>query len=167
VVEAEGIRRARAKADEADLRVWVIDATAPALPDDFHDGDLLVFNKIDEAEEGERHAVAALRVSRETSVFAISVARGEGVPELVSSIEQIVGEQLSAQTFPAATRQRHVERLTEARDQLAIAARSNLAVPELAAENVRSALNSFEALFGRYDVEGVLDIIFSSFCIGK
>jgi tRNA modification GTPase len=167
IVEAEGIRRARAKADEADLRIWVIDSTAPALPEDFRDGDLMVFNKIDEAEEAERQAVTALRVSRETSVFAVSVALGEGVANLVATIEHIVGEQLSAQTFPAATRLRHIERLTEARDQLTIAARSNLAVPELSAENIRSAVNSFEALFGRYDVEGVLDVIFSSFCIGK
>jgi len=137
------------------------------LPEDFRDGDLMVFNKIDEAEESERQAIAALRVSRETSVFVISVSLGEGVKDLVARIENIVREQLSAQTFPAATRQRHIERLTEARDQLSMATRSNLAVPELSAENVRSALNSFEQLFGRYDVEGVLDVIFSSFCIGK
>ncbi|HTM80408.1 tRNA uridine-5-carboxymethylaminomethyl(34) synthesis GTPase MnmE [Asticcacaulis sp.] len=167
VVEAEGIRRARAKADEADLRIWVIDSTAPALPEDFREGDLMVFNKIDEAGESERQAVSALRVSRETSVFAVSVATGEGVADMVATVEHTVGEQLSAQTFPAATRLRHIERLTEARDQLAIAARSNLAVPELSAENIRSAVNSFEQLFGRYDVEGVLDVIFSSFCIGK
>ena len=167
IVEAEGIRRARAKAEEADLRIWVIDSTSPALPEDFRDGDLMVFNKIDEAEESERQAVSALRVSRETSVFAVSVALGEGVADLVATVEHTVGEQLSAQTFPAATRLRHIERLTEAHDQLAIAARSNLAVPELSAENIRSAVNSFEQLFGRYDVEGVLDVIFSSFCIGK
>ncbi|MDV6331454.1 tRNA uridine-5-carboxymethylaminomethyl(34) synthesis GTPase MnmE [Asticcacaulis sp. 201] len=167
VVEAEGIRRARAKADEADLRVWVIDSTCPAVPDDFRDGDLLVFNKIDDALEAERQAVAALSVSRETSVFAVSVSQALGLPEFVSRLEAIVGEQLAVQTFPAATRERHVERLTDARDQLTVAIRSNLAVPELAAENIRSALNSFEALFGRYDVEGVLDVIFSSFCIGK
>ncbi len=167
IVEAEGIRRARAKADEADLRIWVIDSTGPALPEDFRIGDLMVFNKIDEAEEAERQAVTTLRVSRETSVFAVSVAMEQGMSDLISTVEHIVGEQLSAQTFPAATRLRHIERLTEARDQLSIAARSNLAVPELAAENIRSAVNSFEQLFGRYDVEGVLDVIFSSFCIGK
>ncbi len=167
VVEAEGIRRARAKAEEADLRIGVIDSTSPALPETYRDGDLMVFNKIDEAEITDRGAVAALRVSRETSVFAVSVSMGTGLAEVIGAIEQTVGEQLSAQTFPAATRQRHVERLIEARDQLAIALRSNLAVPELAAENIRSAVNSFEALFGRYDVEGVLDVIFSSFCIGK
>ncbi|ESQ85622.1 hypothetical protein AEAC466_00175 [Asticcacaulis sp. AC466] len=167
VVEAEGIRRARAKADEADLRIWVIDSTRPALPDDFRAGDLMVFNKIDEALDAERQAVAALRVSRETSVFAVSVSQAVGLPDLVSKLEAIVGEQLAVQNFPAATRQRHVERLIDARDQLTAAIRSNLVVPELAAENIRAALNSFEALFGRYDVEGVLDVIFSSFCIGK
>ena len=166
-IEAEGIRRARAKAEEADLRIWVIDSTGPALPEDFRDGDLMVFNKIDEAEATERQAVANLRVSRETSVFAVSVSMGVGMTELVASVERIISEQLSAQTFPAATRLRHIERLTEARDQLAIARRSDLAVPELTAENVRSAVNSFDQLFGRYDVEGVLDVIFSSFCIGK
>ncbi|WP_035423205.1 tRNA uridine-5-carboxymethylaminomethyl(34) synthesis GTPase MnmE [Asticcacaulis benevestitus] len=166
-IEAEGIRRARAKAEEADLRIWVIDSTGPALPEDFRDGDLMVFNKIDEAQDSERQAVAALRVSRETSVFAVSVSMATGMTDLVATIEHIISEQLSAQTFPAATRQRHIERLTEARDQLAIARRSDLAVPELTAENVRSAVNSFDQLFGRYDVEGVLDVIFSSFCIGK
>ncbi|CAL4865944.1 tRNA modification GTPase MnmE [Asticcacaulis sp. MM231] len=166
-IEAEGIRRARAKAEEADLRIWVIDSTGPALPEDFRDGDLMVFNKIDEAQDSERQAVAALRVSRETSVFAVSVSMGTGMTDLVATIEHIISEQLSAQTFPAATRQRHIERLTEARDQLAIARRSDLGVPELTAENVRSAVNSFDQLFGRYDVEGVLDVIFSSFCIGK
>ena len=167
IVEAEGIRRARAKADEADLRLWVIDSTAPVLPDDFRDGDLMVFNKIDGADEARQGAIKSLRVSRETSLFMVSVASGGGMADLIAAIETVVETHLSAQTFPAATRIRHIERLTDAREQLAIAVQSRLAVPELTAENVRSAINSFEALFGRYDVEGVLDVIFSSFCIGK
>ncbi|MDI7775820.1 tRNA uridine-5-carboxymethylaminomethyl(34) synthesis GTPase MnmE [Asticcacaulis sp. EMRT-3] len=166
-VEAEGIRRARAKADEADLRIWVIDATNPALPDDWRHEDLMVFNKLDEAGEGERAAIAGLRVSRETSLFAVSVALGQGLEDCVAAIEERVGSALANQTFPAATRQRHIDRLNEARDQLQQAARALSAAPELSAENVRSALASFDALFGRYDVEGVLDIIFSTFCIGK
>ncbi len=167
IVEREGIRRARAKADEADLRVWVIDSTAPTLPEDWRDGDLMIFNKIDAATEADQQAISTLRVSREMSVFAVSVAVGTGLDDLVSAIEGLVTNRLSAQTFPAATRERHVDRLKEASEQLHIAIRSNLSVPELAAENVRSAVNSFQALFGRYDVESVLDVIFSSFCIGK
>jgi len=157
VVEAEGIRRARAKADEADLRIWVIDISQPyAFDPNVRVGDVIVFNKIDQSD-----------VSRETPGLFVSTLTGEGLDKCVKAIESIVSEQLSIQTFPAATRQRHIDRLTEARDQLSIALRTDLAVPELAAENVRSATNSFEQLFGRYDVEGVLDVIFSSFCIGK
>ena len=167
VVEAEGIRRARARGHEADLRLWIIDSTKPALPDDFRAGDLMVFNKIDQADLEAREAIDHLRVSRETSLFIVSVTTGEGLAALTSTLEAIVSAQLSVQSFPAATRLRHIERLTESRDQLAIARQSRLSVPELAAENIRSAVNSFEALFGRYDVEGVLDVIFSSFCIGK
>lgn len=167
LVEAEGIRRARAKADEADLRIWVINAGDPALPDDWRDGDLMVFNKLDEAGEDGRRAVAGLRVSRETSVFGVSVNLGEGMAELIHTIENRVAEALANTTFPAATRQRHIDRLSEARDQLIQASAAMRIAPELSAENVRSANASFDALFGRYDIEGVLDLIFSSFCIGK
>ena len=89
------------------------------------------------------------------------------MPALVTAIEQRVTEALSGQTFPAATRERHRERLSAARDHLSEALSSRLRIPELTAEHVRMALNSFEALFGRYDVEGVLDVVFSTFCIGK
>ncbi len=157
VVEREGIRRARAKADEADLRLWLVDGAHPDLPTDMRPGDLVVFSKAD----------LVGGVSRETSAHIISTVTGEGLPDLVSAIEQRVTEALSGQTFPAATRERHRERLVMARDQLDQALASQLRVPELTAENVRMALNSFEALFGRYDVEGVLDVVFSTFCIGK
>ena len=157
LVEREGIRRAMAKADEADLRLWLVDGTRRNIPRDVRDGDLLVFSKSD----------MIGGVSRETSAHVISTVTGEGVPALVSAIEQRVTEALSGQTFPAATRERHRERLAAARDQLDQALSSHLRVPELSAEHVRMALNSFEALFGRYDVEGVLDVVFSTFCIGK
>lgn len=157
VVEREGIRRARAKGDEADLRIWLVDGTQPDVPADIADGDMLVFSKAD----------LAPGVSRETPAYRISTATGQGVAELVLAIEARVTGALSGQTFPAATRARHYERLGAARDHLDDALVSRLRVPELTAEHVRMALNSFEALFGRYDVEGVLDVVFSTFCIGK
>jgi len=157
VVEREGIRRARAKAEEADLRVWLVDSTQASIPDGMRDGDILVFSKAD----------LAGRVSRETQGYVVSTSTGQGVPALAAAIEARVTEALSAQTFPAATRARHRERLAAARDHLDRALASRLRVPELTAEHVRMALNSFEALFGRYDVEGVLDVVFSTFCIGK
>jgi tRNA modification GTPase len=38
---------------------------------------------------------------------------------------------------------------------------------DIAAEELRSAIRSLEALVGRIDVENLLDEIFSSFCLGK
>ena len=158
IVEAEGIRRARVKADEADLRIWVIDSTRADIDlSDVRLDDLLVFNKADLA--------SAPDVSRET--HAVSLITSQGIEDLVAAVEQRVTAELSNRTFPAATRQRHIDRLVEARNELEMAFASRLRVPELTAEHVRQAVNAFDALFGRYDVEGVLDVVFSTFCIGK
>ncbi len=161
LVEQEGIRRARQKGDEADLRVWMIDSSRPFDEGeiDLRPDDIVVFNKADLA--------AAPSVSRETSTYRLSLKTGQGLEALITAIEARVTEALSNQTFPAATRRRHLERLEVALDHLQHALQSRLEMPELAAEQVRGAINSFEALFGRYDVEGVLDVVFSTFCIGK
>ncbi len=161
LVEREGIRRALAKAEQADLRIWVVDNSRPLPADmDIRGDDILVLNKADLQSAGQG-------VSRETLTFAVSTLTGSGLDHLVTGIEAHVSEALSVQTFPAATRQRHVDRLDDARLHLADALQSRLRVPELTAEHVRAAVNSFEALFGRYDIEGVLDVVFSTFCIGK
>ncbi len=165
VVEAEGIRRALVMADEADLRLWTIDSSNPGqLPEGIRPGDILALNKIDLHTD---NLDEYRDVSRETPVFHVSATTGKGMGELVAVIERAVSQRLSVRTFPAATRQRHIERLTEARDQLRQARRSDLKAPELTAEHVRAAIKAFEQLFGRYDVEGVLDVVFSTFCIGK
>ncbi len=158
VIEAEGIRRARNKAEQADLRIWVIDSTRHDIDlGAVRDDDLLVFNKAD--------LTLAPGVSRET--HAISLTTGQGISDLITAIERRVTSELSTRTFPAATRQRHIDRLTEARNELDIALSGGLRVPELTAEHIRQSINAFDALFGRYDVEGVLDVVFSTFCIGK
>ncbi|MGZ3298136.1 MAG: tRNA modification GTPase, partial [Asticcacaulis sp.] len=159
VVEREGIRRARLRAEEADLRIWVVDASTPREPDPalMRADDIIIVNKCD----------LAPGVSRETSSVTVSTTTGEGVDHLTKMIEHKVTQTLSGQTFPAATRERHRQRLEAARRELDLAMKSRLRVPELTAEHVRAALNSFDALFGRYDVENVLDIVFSTFCIGK
>lgn len=158
VVEREGIRRARNRAAEADLRIWVIDSQNPSTPDPelLSLGDFIVYNKVD-----------AASVSRETHLFEVSTKTGEGIEVLITALEAHVETALSLQTFPAATRDRHRARLAEAHGHVLHALDSQLLVPELTAEDVRMAINSFEALFGRYDVEQVLDEVFSSFCIGK
>lgn len=158
IVEREGIRRARQRASEADLRIWVIDSQNPSEPEPklLTTGDFIVYNKMDNGS-----------VSRETRQFDVSTVTGAGLDALIKALEAHVESALSLQTFPAATRDRHRARLAEAHGHVLHALNSRLQVPELTAEDIRMAINSFEALFGRYDVEQVLDEVFSSFCIGK
>lgn len=76
-------------------------------------------------------------------------------------------EALSGAEFPAATRLRHAERLTEARAYLARALSDIGLEVELAAEDVRLAARALEKITGRVDPEDVLGRVFSTFCIGK
>jgi tRNA modification GTPase len=159
-IEAEGVRRALDRADNADLRIGVVDARSEKdlldLRGRLKDDDLLVLNKLDLAPE--KKAAGAYRLSAKS---------GDGVALLEERIESIVRDRLSAREYPALSRARHrravetaVAALRRARDQLAVA-------PELAGEDARLAVRALESLTGRVDVEDVLDRVFSQFCIGK
>lgn len=165
-IEAEGVRRARAWAKGADLRLWVVDASessghwreAAGL---VHPGDLLVLNKSDLA----RGADAAAVADCDLATLSLSVTSDMDVAGLRSWLGTRVVSALSGAEFPAATRLRHAESLAEAADRVARAL--DQAEPELAAEDVRLAARALERVSGRVDPEAVLDRVFSSFCIGK
>jgi len=163
-IEAEGVRRARAWAREADLRLWVVDSSASNgdwrfAADLLQPGDIGLLNKADLPEGAD--ASAARGVVGE--VLAVSAL--EAVDTVRDRLTAKVTQALSASDFPAATRLRHVERLREARSRLA----SALAVTEveLAAEDVRLAARALAQVTGQIGAEDVLDRVFSSFCIGK
>lgn len=166
VVEAEGVRRARAWAEGADLRLWIVDASASdghwreavglARPQD-----LLVLNKSDLPAGTD--AAAAKTVGLEA--LAVSVGLDADVALLRVWLEDRVVTALSGAEFPAATRLRHAESLKEAASRVTRALAQ--AEPELAAEDVRLAARALERISGRVDPEAVLDRVFASFCIGK
>jgi tRNA modification GTPase len=173
-VEAEGVRRAGALAEAADLRLVVVDAAAKderwreaaALA---RAGDVCVLNKRDLAPPPAGAAVAAWAVAHELTVADISAVRGIGLAELRAVLTARVTKALSGGEFPAATRARHRQDLIAARGHLTRAARA-LEAPievELAAEDVRLAARSLARVTGRVDPEDVLDRVFARFCIGK
>ena len=171
LIEAEGVRRAKRWAEEADLRLWVVDGFHVEQIEDLEatvrPGDWLVLNKADIAEpsvldEAEaRWAGAGLAVSR------LSARSDAAVSTLRERLQLHVAEALSGVEFPAATRLRHAERLAEARSYLARALSDVGLEVELAAEDVRLAARSLEKITGRVDPEDVLGRVFSTFCIGK
>ncbi len=163
-IEAEGVRRARAWAAEADLRIWVVDGSDGSgvwrqVYDLVRPGDVCVLNKADLPEGPDAGEVRA------RGVETLSLSALDAGP-LRGWLAARVTAELSAAEFPAATRLRHAERLREAAARIASALANGEEV-ELAAEDVRLAARALAQVTGRIDPEDVLDRVFASFCIGK
>lgn len=159
VVEAEGVRRARRAALEADLRIHVIDGADPSPPPGPVEAqDLVVFNKAD----------LSAYPAPERSI-SLSAVTGEGMEGLESRIAAFVSGRAASVEAPVITRARHREKLAAGLASLN-AARDALIGDigaELAAEDVRMALRHLSSVIGKVDVEDVLGAVFSKFCIGK
>lgn len=169
-IEAEGVRRARAWAQAADLRLWVVDgslAETPAAPPvELRPGDLCLIAKRD-LREGE----AAWWAAEQAQMLGLDVlnvtARGPNdMAWLVRTLTEKVTAALAGEAPPAATRLRHRDLLLEAASRLHSALAQDEAL-ELAAEDVRLAARALDRITGRIDPEQVLGRIFSTFCIGK
>jgi tRNA modification GTPase len=168
-VEAEGISRALARAGDADLVLWLVDATAPQwnapaglVPDKSGQirakpAPIAVLSKIDLA-AGAGAGRDCLRVSAKT---------GEGLGQLVDVLAEQASIAIGAGVgSPLLTRARHRLELEAADAALERFGDRSLS-PELKAEELRLAGNHLGRLIGRIDVEEVLGAIFAEFCIGK
>jgi tRNA modification GTPase len=167
-IEAEGVRRARARAAEADLKLMVLDATRPeeasAAVRALVDADtLVVANKIDLAAT----ASAGAWTDRlgATPALRISVQTGAGLEALLARLTEELARRFGTTEAPLITRARHRAALDEC--LAALGRYDAAALPELAAEDLRLAARALGRITGRVDVEDLLDIIFRDFCIGK
>ena len=157
-IEQEGLRRALSRAESADLRLFVFDASRPqdaAAAAQFPaDGTLLVANKIDLLP-----APAA-----QTDALAISALTGAGLHELVAAVSTRIADSYDG-VAPLLTRARHRDALQRAAAALQRSLAAGFA--ELRAEDLRLAWRSLGEITGRVDVEDLLDVIFADFCLGK
>ena len=170
VIESEGIRRALARAEGADLKLVVTAATDwPALAPEtvaLLDSDaLLVVNKCDLRRDAAAIPSRGDAISRCRAVHWVSATTGEGLADLVAALAAAAAERLQPGGAPALTRARHREALLACGDGLARFLDQPAA--ELAAEDLRLAARALGRITGRVDVEDLLDVIFRDFCIGK
>ena len=173
-VEVEGVRRARARAAEAALRLWVVDGAARdeiwrEATEAVRPGDLCVINKQDLRPGPAGAAARGWAAAHGLECMNLSLASSSGLVELKARLTARVTEALSGAEFPAATRARHRHDLAAARAHLGRALHA-LTAPvevELAAEDVRLAARNLARISGRIDPEDVLDRVFARFCIGK
>jgi tRNA modification GTPase len=155
-VEAEGVRRARARVEQADLVVLVSDASDPAqpVPHAVTTAPVLrVCNKID------------LAPAVPDGILAVSALVGSGMNRLHDALAEAARDLTGIDGPPSLTRPRHRAALRHAMEFLERAATASLA--ELRGEDLRMALRSVGTVTGRTAVEDVLDSVFRQFCIGK
>ena len=162
-VEREGIRRTFDRARNADLVLWIEDATAPNRIEpgmELHDITVIrLRNKIDLLpDSGARLGPAELD---------ISVKQGIGIKAVTDAVARAATERVGLIDQVVPTNARHRRHLESARDQLDSFLSADRADLELRAEDLRIAASALGRLTGRIDVEDVLDQIFSRFCIGK
>ncbi len=163
-IEAEGIRRARKLAEEADIKIVLFDGTRATQDAEtlkmIDEKTVVLFTKSDLAHQ----ARPGLHVS---------AATGEGMEPFLKTLTEktaalvnpLVNPLVGTLAGPSLTRERHRFALTDVAAALDRSLQAQL--PELAAEDLRLALRSLGALTGKVHVEDLLDTIFRDFCIGK
>lgn len=161
-VEREGVRRARAQMQTADLILAIGTAGTDAISA-MHDIELpdiemlKVFNKADLA-PGIQPADG----------LAISAKTGQGIEDLRKAIKRKAGvEQSTEGAFMA--RRRHLNALHQVRLHVQTANTHLLetAAGELAAEELRAAQLQLNLITGAFSADDLLGEIFGRFCIGK
>ena len=165
-IEAEGIRRARAELDRADLALLVVDARDPSAGQAALAGDiaalpqvLWLHNKADLLQGPARELGA--------DAMLVSARTGLGLDELHRQLRKFSGAQDAGEGAFSA-RARHVQALSAAAASLAQASLELHAEHlELAAETLSHAHEALGEIGGQVSADALLGHIFNAFCIGK
>lgn len=168
-IERVGIQRTERELDRADLVIEVVDASLPAsavqrlaLPDSIAKRRILVLNKADLGIHSDWKS--------ETNAIPLSCLTGNGIEALRDAIRSVIATAgpLTAD-HPVAINARHKAAFERSAGSLhaAKAALERGEASEFIALEIREALHSLGDVIGQVDVERILDVIFSTFCIGK
>ncbi|ASP78633.1 MULTISPECIES: tRNA uridine-5-carboxymethylaminomethyl(34) synthesis GTPase MnmE [Sinorhizobium] len=159
LVEREGIRRARQVIADADLVLLLSEKPG--------------YFRIDEVlPENVPVIRVATKVDRPLPSWApsdadifLSTRTGEGMADLLTALQSHLPDLAGRTALAMPSRKRHVDCLRQASAALE---RSLISSDlELRAEQLRQAGDALGRITGRVDVENLLDVIFSEFCIGK
>ena len=147
-VEAEGVKRALARADAAELRIGLVRDGSSEPP--LQEGDIRLEN-----------------VDGKPGGSQVNALSGAGVDHLLERLEAVIRERFAGHESAGLTRARHADCARRALSATRAAMTNLVVAPELSGEDIRRALKAIDELAGRSDIEEVFDRIFSQFCIGK
>ena len=163
-IEAEGIKRARQWAIGAELRLLILDPPnalrASLFSDLLKPNDIIIMNKTDRQTSAK---------TRNPNWLYMSVKTGDGLSNVLEKITDVALLKMGEHGSVSITQTRHRKLISECTYLLGNARLGllNKADLELVAEDIRSANHSIGRITGKVDVEDLLDIVFTDFCIGK
>ncbi len=167
-IEQEGIRRALKKAELADIKIFLFDATNPILPNKDQNlidaNTILVINKVDLNFDKKDLETFFLSKFKILPIF-ISITNKINTSELIKKLEEKILEIIPTTHSPLITQERYRIALKNSLENL-----KNFSLDkniELAAEDLRLAAYEIGKITGKIDIENILEVIFSQFCIGK
>jgi tRNA modification GTPase len=177
-IEQEGVRRSRESLASAEFILQILDASEPLTKADEKflaefagKKRILVRNKMDLAVKME--LPPDLLVTRHPSLVTsvdVSCVSGQGIEALKDAVKELVWSgEIKAEMLQVMINSRHQDALNRARasTQMTIDALRGDATLELAAMDLRIAVNAVGEIVGKTATEDLLDSIFSQFCIGK
>ncbi len=163
-IEQEGVRRAIKKAEEVDIKILILDAINPIIPDQIDFSDAIVLaNKIDLEDKKFIKNQDFLKNFKE--IIPISINKRINLDIFIKKLEEKV-LQIAPQSHCALiTQERYRIALKDCLKHLSSFSLNNNI--EIAAEDLRLAAFEIGKITGKIDIENILDVIFSRFCIGK
>lgn len=168
-VEKIGIQRSKALLEEADIIIYVIDGTAGFQADDraFIEAQtekplIPVWNKAD---------LAPLPVENKENCIAASAKTGGGIDLICSALVKAVFRGKENETVFSAglgtRRQKDLIDKAAASLEETLSLVDNKAELEIIAPSIRGALNALGEISGEVSTTGILEELFSRFCVGK
>ncbi len=165
-IEKKGIKLSLNRAEEADLKLVVVDAKSldftEVLKSLLDDNAILVINKSDLLEKGIDPKIKKL------NHVLISIKDSKNIDELISKIKNNLKNKFITSDDILITRERHRQHLLQCLDHLNnFNQKKEIEDFDKAAEDLRLATRHLGMIVGKVDVEEILGSIFNDFCIGK
>lgn len=162
LIEQEGVKRARAEINKADMIIWIYDATQEVVvPFEFPQGIpiIKIKNKIDLLPEN---------ITINMDEIGISIIENKNKDQLKQAIKTAAGFQ-SSETSTFMARRRHLTALDKTAECIkrGLDAYQKMQSHELLAEDLYQAGKALSEITGAFSTDDLLGKIFSEFCIGK
>ncbi len=162
-IEAEGVKRAKSRAKESEITIYVVRPSIEGIDSDIletlSENDIIYVNDFEDPKYEALSSGAHVKVA--------DLIKGQGEQLVYDQLEDIIKRNFSIGHDVSLTRERHSDCVRRA-EYAMVRARSQLSIAsELAGDDLRSAMRAISELAGETDIEAVFDRIFSRFCVGK